>query len=377
MSIKCWERQSCLTERDLAAQAVALGATDVRGWSRAETRLIRDLPLVPAGTVAELRERIRAGEDPLGDLFSTIRSPQIRRKKGATFTPLNIVDAILDRAAEYGLPQRVIDPGAGSARFLLAAAHRFQQASLTGIEVDPLPALIARGNIAAAGLTNRAEVLLEDYCSARLQKIDSPTLFIGNPLYVRHHLLKPQWKRWLVTEASRHGLSASRLAGLHAYFYLATLGKAAEGDFGSFITAAEWLDVNYGRLIRELFVGPLGGRRILVIEPTALPFPDAATTAAITQFQVGSRPKTVSMRCVRNLDELTQTGGDHEVRREHLQSERRWSHLIGCRESRIQSQTILRSGLWTLDPRPLTLRSGRGRPDTWNWGSCAVFTEVR
>ena len=103
------------------------------------------------------------------------------------------------------------------------------------------------------------------------------TLFIGNPPYVRHHLLDPRWKTWLIDEATKRGHSASQLAGLHVHFFLATAKKAAKGDFGVFITAAEWLDVNYGSLVRELFLGDLGGKRIVVIEPTAVPFPDAAT----------------------------------------------------------------------------------------------------
>ena len=53
-------------------------------------------------------------------------------------------------------------------------------------------------------------------------------------------------------------MSASQLAGLHVYFFLATALRARAGDFGVLITAAEWLDVNYGSLVRELFLGKLG-----------------------------------------------------------------------------------------------------------------------
>jgi tRNA1(Val) A37 N6-methylase TrmN6 len=59
---------------------------------------------------------------------------------------------MLDWAERHAVPQRVIDPGAGSGRYLLAAGRRFPGARLIGVEIDPLAALIARGNLAAAGL---------------------------------------------------------------------------------------------------------------------------------------------------------------------------------------------------------------------------------
>ena len=122
-------------------------------------------------------------------------------------------------------------------------------------------------------------------------------------------------------------MPVSQLAGLHAYFFVATALQARNGDYGAFITAAEWIDVNYGALVRELFLGKLGGERIIVIEPTARPFPDAAATAAITAFHVASRPRSVRLRRVKRLKDLDNLNGGRLVRRERLESERRWSRL--------------------------------------------------
>ena len=201
-------------------------------------------------------------------------------------------------AAECGNPARVVDPGAGSGRFLLAAGRRFPRAALIGIEIDPLAAMLARANLAVAGMGRRTQVLLGDYRSVALPG-RGQTLFIGNPPYVRHHLLDVPWKQWLACEAAARGHSASQLAGLHIHFFMATVIKASAGDYGAFITAAEWLDVNYGKLLRELFLGELGGRAITVIEPTAMPFPDAATTAAITSFRVGAKPRSIKLSALK------------------------------------------------------------------------------
>ena len=131
----------------------------------------------------------------------------------------------------------------------------------------------------------------------------------------------------MIKEASKRGYAASQLAGLHVHFFLATVLKARPSDFGTFITAAEWLDVNYGSLVRDLFLGDLGGHQIVVIEPTALPFPDAATTAVITSFEIASRPRTIQLKRVDTLGELGTADGNREIRRERLEAEGRWTHL--------------------------------------------------
>ena len=234
---------------------------------------------------------------------------------------------MLTWAARQEQPTRVVDPGTGSARFLVRAARRFPVAELVGVELDPLAALMARANLAANGFQDRAEVRVEDYRATNLEEREGRTLFLGNPPYVRHHQIDRCWKDWLAIEAELRGYPHSQLAGLHIYFFLATLRHASAGDFGAFITAAEWLDVNYGKLLRELLLRELGGKRIVVIEPTAQPFPDAATTAAITTFEIEARPSSVYFQRVERLDKLGGLKGGRRIRRERLEADGRWSHF--------------------------------------------------
>lgn len=235
-------------------------------------------------------------------------------------------------------PARVVDPGVGSARFLVAAARRFPDSRLLGADIDPLAAMIARAHLAGAGFAHRAEIVVGDYRELMVPVIDGRTLYLGNPPYVRHHLIGADWKAWLTRTAAALDLpEVSQLAGLHVHFYLATAQKARQGDFGAFITAAEWLDVNYGRVLRDLFVGPLGGRSITIIEPTAQPFPDAAATAAIACFDVGSQSTSVRLKRVAALADLKRRGLDtgRVVRRERLDAAHRWTPLTrGARQQR-------------------------------------------
>jgi adenine-specific DNA-methyltransferase len=315
------------SESALIAAAVSLGAREVRGWSEAEDRLAANLSKVSRAVVSRLRQQIRAGEDPLGQRFCSLRPPADRRCLGATYTPAEIIDAMYGLVCGDRQPARIVDPGAGSGRFLLRSTRFVRRAQLVGVEIDPVAAILARGNLAAAGLAERSEVILADYRSLVLPRIQGATLYIGNPPYVRHHLVAPRWKKWLTREAERLGHRASQLAGLHTYFLLATASGAVRGDFGSFITSAEWLDVNYGRLIRELLLNRLGGRSIVLIEPTATPFPDAATTAAIVSFEIESSPARIRFRRVKTIAELASKTRGRTVRREQLTTEHRWSRL--------------------------------------------------
>jgi adenine-specific DNA-methyltransferase len=319
----------CLkTEYHLTSLALALDARTVSGWSAAEEALAKNVAAFSDKEAGAFKRKIRQGADPLGESFCSLRSPEVRRDQGATYTPRSLSETMVQWAFDQKLnPARIVDPGVGSAEFLRMAAKRFPNAELIGIDVDPLAALIARANLAAAGLADRATILCGDYRTTALPEADGKTLFIGNPPYVRHHQLDATGKAWLTTEAKKLGYGASQLAGLHVHFFLATVLKARKDDFGTFVTSAEWLDVNYGKLVRELFLNDLGGKGITVLEPTSRTFDDAASTAAITQFVIGSKPAKIRMKRSPSITQKGALTGGPLLHRNRLETENRWSHL--------------------------------------------------
>lgn len=316
-----------LDEATLAALSVALGATTVPCLTKSEVTLLDHAPDVSGDLIADALDKIEEGGDPLGDAFCKLRPAARRREDGAVYTPPIIVRSMLSWAESAANPDCVIDPGAGSARFLLEAGRRFPTATLVAVERDPLAALIARANLATAGMADRAEVRVEDFLNSNLRGSDGRTLFVGNPPYVRHHLIPSEWKDWLKREAADMGLQASTLAGLHVYFFLAIARRAKTGDCGALITASEWLDVNYGGLVRALFLDRLGGQSIHVIEPKAEPFPGTAATGAVTTFTVNGKPSSARFSRVARLPGLGDLSGGRQVNRERLIAEKRWSHF--------------------------------------------------
>lgn len=314
---------------ELIALAAALGAADVGDLAVPEHALLAqaDQVRIAPSRLREVRAMIRAGGDPLGEAFCAARTPEQRRPLGQTYTPTQIIQSMIGWAADQGTPVRVVDPGAGSGRYLMAAAQQFRSASLLGADVDPLATLMLRANLAAADLSGRATVHLGDYRAVTVPEIAGPTLYIGNPPYVRHHQIEPGWKRWLIQTAAQRGLDASGLAGLHVYFFLATAEHGRPGDFGTFITSAEWLDVNYGRLVRQLLLDGLGGQSLHVLEPTVAPFADATTTGAITCFKIGDKPSTVKLRRVASVSDMGRLAKGRAISRQRLAEANRWSVL--------------------------------------------------
>jgi hypothetical protein len=167
-----------------------------------------------------------------------------------------------------------------------------------------------------------------DYRLLELSPVAGRTLFLGNPPYVRHHRISAPMKQWLSARAAELGFAASQLAGLHVHFLLATALHSRAGDGGVLVTSAEWLDVGYGSLLRELLMGPLGLTDLHLLEPSVRAFDDADTTAVVMAFEVGERPASVKVRAVGSLSALSPLRGGKALKRERLTQASRWTPLV-------------------------------------------------
>lgn len=293
------------TELALVTQARSLAAPD---------HLITDA----------VRDLIQDGADPLGDAFCDIRSPLHRRAEGQFYTPPEIVGPMVAWVLK-AKPTRLVDPGCGSGRYTAAAFRHDSALAIVAVDPDPLAALMTRAVMAVLGAT-RVRVLCESFLTLRLAEHEGRTAFVGNPPYVRHHALPVAVKEWAAETAKRAGLKISGLAGLHALFFMATTIHAKKGDVGSFVTSAEWLDVGYGSVVRHLLTNGLGGRALDLVDPRAVPFEDAMTTALIACFEVGSSPADVAIQLVDQPDELERLEGGRLVSAAALRDETRWSY---------------------------------------------------
>ncbi len=315
-------------EPQLTALAYSLAGPNAP-YTESETKLIAEVKPADTDLVRSVRALIRAGDDPLGEVLCQLRSASDRRVTGTIYTPAPIVLNMIQWAvSERRPPARIVDPGCGSGRFTLAAARHFTKAALLAIDTDPVATLILRANAVVLGLADRLTVHCTDYRSIDLPAVDGPTLFIGNPPYVRHHNLERHWKEWFAHTAEHYGFKASKLAGLHIHFFLKTRQLARPGDYGAFITSAEWLDVNYGAVLRHMLADGLGGTALNVFSPDSMPFGKTATTGVITCFRVGNRPQQMIVRTVKSIKHLSSLGTGKTVPWSKLRKEHRWTRII-------------------------------------------------
>ncbi|MXX48332.1 MAG: class I SAM-dependent methyltransferase [Chloroflexi bacterium] len=317
-------------ELGLARLAIALGGLAVGGsLTIDEQRLAGSAAIGPSPSRDEVRETadaVCAGGDPLGDRLVAARLRLQRRALGQILTPMSItrpmVDWVLDRSVT-----RVVDAGCGSGRFTFEVARR-SGAEIIAVDSDPLATLLTRGGLAALGGIPQVRVLNADYLRLSLPGHDGCTAFIGNPPYVRHHELASEVKAWGRDASGRVGTPFSGLAGLHAHFFLATALHGQQGDVGCFVTSSEWLDVNYGEMVRSLLLDGLGGHSVHILQATETPFDGAVTTAVVTCFEVGKRPGSMQMREVGEVASLAPLQGGQTVARDRLEQARRWIPLL-------------------------------------------------
>ncbi len=322
-----WEEEDVQSDNmrmgALISSCVALGV-DLECLTDRERGLIQEVFPVEVD-VPELRAKILKGEDPLGDMFCALRSSAERRAEGQTFTPHEIVEQMVSWAANKAVPVRVVDPGTGSGRFIIRALKKFPSAKGIAIDTDPVALLIARANAHVCGLSQRIDFRLCDYREALIEKINGVTLYVGNPPYVRHHDIASRWKEWYAVTAKSLNLPSSKLAGLHAHFFLKTAKNMCPGDIGAFITSAEWLDVNYGSSLRKLLVKNLSLDELHVFDPVSLPFANAQVTGVVVYFSSDVEGKAVLVNRVKLPSDLGNVHKAVRVDRATMETSARWS----------------------------------------------------
>lgn len=317
---------------EFAALCSALGAASTGGvLSAAEAKLLRAGSSL-ASDPEEYRRLILSGADPLGDRIIEMRSAITRRGIGQVFTPQALVDEMVTWTSTQ-TPSRIIDCGCGSGRFALAAARAASHSLVIAVDSDPISTLACRANAAVLDI-DTLSVRNEDFIRMTLDPVNGRTAFIGNPPYVRHHHIPIDLKQWARSQADELGWSRwSGLSGLHALFFMAVVSKSRVGDLGCLLTSSEWLDVNYGRAMRDALLNGAGGRSVHVLRPEARAFDGAMTTASIVCFERGYQVVSLRIQSARqpsDLHDLEHKG--RRVSRARLESALSWSELVTPRK---------------------------------------------
>jgi hypothetical protein len=219
-----------------------------------------------------------------------------RNKLGQFATPANLACDIVKLALSLlAQRQRVrfLEPGFGTGPFysaLLQSVPESQIEIATGYEID---ARYIEPNARLWGGTN-LRLHLGDF--TRIEppesEADKYNLVVCNPPYVRHHHLSSLQKQELQAIVSqRLRFQMNGLSGLYTYFMVLSQAWMAKGAVGAWLVPSEFMDVNYGRKVKEFLVSRVTLHRIHRFDPNETQFEDALVSSAVVLFTNALAPE--------------------------------------------------------------------------------------
>jgi tRNA1(Val) A37 N6-methylase TrmN6 len=191
------------------------------------------------------------------------------------------IDPVLLAAAiSAGTGETVLDAGCGTGAAALCLAARLQNCAVTGVELDPELAALARANVRSNGMEDRVAVAEGSFATfARAHRAEFDQVMMNPPFNEDgKHTASPAATRavahiegtldltgWI--EAAALALKpAGRLTVIHRADRLASILTAFEGRFGAALVYPLW--PRAGVEAKRILVGAVKGRRTL---PRILP----------------------------------------------------------------------------------------------------------
>ncbi|MGB9625577.1 MAG: Eco57I restriction-modification methylase domain-containing protein [Phycisphaerae bacterium] len=260
------------------------------------------------------------------------RSAEDRNRLGQFATPGALAHEILNLAHTRWGPGRgrvrFLDPALGTGSFFAALVKEFGPASIesaTGYELDETFARTADALWRDYGLA----VIHGDFTTARPPRLkaERPNLIVCNPPYVRHHHIAAEEKLRLQRLAgSLARVNLNGLAGLYCYFLLLAHAWMADDALALWLIPSEFMDVNYGRAVREYLCTQVRLLRVHRFDPAEVQFDDALVSSAVVLLE--NTPVSPSDRVELTYGgSLASPGRTHTVTVRELAQSSNWSGL--------------------------------------------------
>jgi hypothetical protein len=241
-------------------------------------------------------------------------TPELRKARGAFFTPPAIADYLADWAVEGDAGARVLDPTCGESVFLEAAGRRLRSAGSTqdaireqvwGVDLHENSISASRGSLEADGLAG--SFVVEDFFNlstpdkldARLPWFDA---VIGNPPFVRYQQHVGTARKRAQLAALEQGVALSGLASswaallVHACGFLKPEGRLA------MVLPAELLSVGYAQPIRRWLKRRFKAVHLVMFE--RLQFEDATERVVLVLARGTGGCKAFTLVPVEDADDL-------------------------------------------------------------------------
>lgn len=218
----------------------------------------------------------------------------LRNRLGQFSTPTDLAADIV-RVALARLPQdqpvRFLEPGFGTGPFFSALLQNVPKSRIEtarGYEID---ASYIEPNARLWSNTS-LRLHLTDFTKAEPPDCEAAkyNLVVCNPPYVRHHHLTSVQKQELQAAVShRLNFTMNGLSGLYTYFMVLSQAWMTQNGIGAWLVPSEFMDVNYGRKVKEFLLSSVTLHRIHRFDPNDVQFGDALVSSVVVLLQ-NARP---------------------------------------------------------------------------------------
>lgn len=175
-----------------------------------------------------------------------------------------------------------LEPAIGTGVFYSAFREYFDiQSRAVGYEIDPYYAEPASKLWEDTNL----EIRNADFLSA-IPDNEKYSLIVANPPYSRHHHIATERKLQLQNLVRTFaGVKISGLAGLYGYFLILSTRWLKLGGISCWLIPSEFMDVNYGKAIKDFLLNKVELVSIHRFDPADLQFGDALVTSSVVLFK--------------------------------------------------------------------------------------------
>ncbi len=203
-------------------------------------------------------------------------TPTLRKARGAFFTPDDIT-AFISAWAIRDAADRVLEPSAGDAAFLVSAVDRLRELGsdesarpvVDGVEIHEHSAAVGTQRVAEAG--GEARIRHSDFFL--VEPAPSYDAVIGNPPYIRYQDFTGESRTRARRAALAAGVTLTGLASSWAAFTVQSALFLRKGGRLGLVLPAELLSVNYAAPVRRFLFDSFRTVELVLFDEQV--FPDA------------------------------------------------------------------------------------------------------
>lgn len=272
-------------------------------------------------------ERIEERRFQLQQSLDGAKSQEQRNVLGQFSTPFLLARDITNYAVSL-LPKDkdvvMLEPACGTGVFFTALQAVMGKDDLSGsigFEVDPHYFAPSSDFWRDYGV----ELKCEDFLSAKPFK--RFPLLIANPPYSRHHHIDASKKTNLQDLVQKEtGLRLSGLSSLYCYFLMLSVKWLEEDGLSCWLIPSEFMDVNYGIILKKYLLEKVDLIRIHRFEAKDLQFSDALVTSSIVVFR--NRKPSSHPICFSIGGSMSNPATEKMLERTELDCNQKWTHYI-------------------------------------------------